>query len=170
MGDNRLYCGCVTQRTLQRVAGLGLLLGLVGCSGGGDGNPVFETDGCTKTRMEFSLPDPVAGKPTDLRFKARLVTTKGAPVPGQRVDFSVRAAPKMSADILTTGETDTQGNVSVNDAYTRLLPGGTRVESLRSATRLVASYRNPNNFNAEADPNYCSSNTEVDFRYTGPLP
>lgn len=142
-------------------------LSLAACSGGGDGNPVFETEGCIKTRVEFA---PVSAKvPADLRLAARLVTISGEPVPGRDVDFAVRSKPGASASTLMSATTDVQGYAK-GDVYANLLPGGTDIANMRSATRMVADYDNPDALNREAQPNYCSSNTEVDFRYTGPLP
>ncbi len=140
------------------VSGLSLI---VSCSGG------LETDKCTKTRLVVSPVD--ATDPAQLRISARLETEDGQPVANRPVIFSPTDGPKGPTVEAFGAETDANGTATVD-----MLPTAVKfrvtAESIRRATALRLVYNNPDGLNDAIQPNYCSTETAVPFRYTGGFP
>lgn len=138
--------------------------GLGGCRQGGRGP--LETSKCQETQIETSAVD--GAKPGDLQLRARLTTKdQGRPVSDRVVRFALRVPAKSGNAYETGGRTNANGEASV-DLYAEAKRSGFANDNLKIANELFVSYQNPDAINDDKQPNYCSSDTTVTYRYTGP--
>lgn len=114
----------------------------------------LETD-CTKTRIE-------AEEVRDLRaVTARLVTADGRPVKDRALRLGLRV-PELSGNATVLGAvTAADGRVSL-DLIAEAGRDPLAADYLPRLTAIQWKYRNPDALDAEAQPNYCSSEKLVE--------
>lgn len=89
------------------------------------------------------------------------------PLGDRVVKYGLRTPDFSGYSFQSAGRTDQKGEV-VFDLYAeaRRDPGADEVS--RTAKTLTAFYQNPDALDDRKQPNFCSSETTVSFRYTGP--
>lgn len=120
--------------------------------------------GCTPTRL--ILEDIEASQQSQLRVPVRLVTVDNEPVPNRIVTFSLLRNPDDLPIKFVGDHTDSEGAVTGDFAqYARVRPRAP--QEITRARLLYVEYSNPDDLRDDIQPNYCSTDSTVNFRYTG---